>query len=200
MFYLWSLVFPSSSGCNSKPFIHSPTSGSLSGIPVPSNAFQKVQSCTREITRSHKLLYPLSAGWRITWTLPTLRHIINIIRHFNSNNVLKLSALHCIAHTQLCQSIPSWQNNVLPFHWSKHTIILLSFEMLKTSVLNATLKKKTTTSYTVSTALSHYFPEIFRENWTFFIRSVKFSSRFTVHHLSVQAGTRGSCFTIQTWS
>ena len=30
------------------------------------------------------------------------------IRNFDSN-VLTLPALHCIAHTQLCQSIPSWQ-------------------------------------------------------------------------------------------
>ena len=66
------------SGYNSTPFIPSPKSGSLSGIPVPSNTFQKVQPCTLEITWSHKFLSLLSARWCIAQTLPPLHHIINM--------------------------------------------------------------------------------------------------------------------------
>ena len=56
MFSLWSVMFLSSSGCNSTPYIGSPKSGSVSGIPALSNTFQKVQSCILEITPSYKLL------------------------------------------------------------------------------------------------------------------------------------------------
>ena len=72
-------MFSDLSSCNSTPYVGSSKSGRVSGIPVPSSTFEKVQSCSFEITPSHKLLYPLSAMQMAhdINTIPALRHIIN---------------------------------------------------------------------------------------------------------------------------
>ena len=84
---------------HSTPYIGSDKSGSVSGILVPSTTFQRVQSHILRTTPSHKLLYLLSARWRVTWTLPALRHTINIqVTAITSRH---LSALRRMTQIQL---------------------------------------------------------------------------------------------------